>query len=149
MSGHYQPASETPLKWRFAGGSIMARLWWYLDPSYSHQLKNKNKIKTLSNFDPLWQNFLDPCMSAQLFSGATSLTFGLRLCLRHFSMCLSRECWSALQMLTYAISTNISCAGPYVILLRLFTISAFFRLLSRFILQKENLTWVLTFYWIY
>ena len=24
-AGHYQPTSETPLKWRFAGGPILAR----------------------------------------------------------------------------------------------------------------------------
>ena len=26
MLGHHRPASETPFKWRFAGGSLMARL---------------------------------------------------------------------------------------------------------------------------
>ena len=26
MLGHYRPASETPIKWRFADGPIMARL---------------------------------------------------------------------------------------------------------------------------
>ena len=25
MLGHHRPTSETPLKWRFAGGSMMAR----------------------------------------------------------------------------------------------------------------------------
>ena len=25
--GHYQPVSETPFKWRFAGGPMMARLY--------------------------------------------------------------------------------------------------------------------------
>ena len=25
MLGHHRPASETPFKWRFAGGQIMAR----------------------------------------------------------------------------------------------------------------------------
>ena len=27
--GHYRHASETPFKWRFAGGPMMARLLWY------------------------------------------------------------------------------------------------------------------------
>ena len=30
MLGHHWHASETPLKWRFAGGSMMARLKWCL-----------------------------------------------------------------------------------------------------------------------
>ena len=25
--GHYQPANETPIKWRFAGGPILARFY--------------------------------------------------------------------------------------------------------------------------
>ena len=29
MLGHHQPASEMPSKWRFAGGPIMARFYWY------------------------------------------------------------------------------------------------------------------------
>ena len=30
---HHRPTSETPLKWRFAGGSIIARLeYWYAPP---------------------------------------------------------------------------------------------------------------------
>ena len=33
MYGHYRPASETPFKWRFAGGPLMARSLWYLDLS--------------------------------------------------------------------------------------------------------------------
>ena len=38
--GHHRPASEMPFKWRFAGGSMVARLLWYLDPLSHHQLKN-------------------------------------------------------------------------------------------------------------
>ena len=30
MLGHYWLASETP--WHFAGGPMMARLFWHLDP---------------------------------------------------------------------------------------------------------------------
>ena len=45
MLGHHRPASETPFKWRFAGGSIMARFYWYLDPLYPHQPKKKNNKK--------------------------------------------------------------------------------------------------------
>ena len=37
MLGHHRHASETPFKWRFAGGSLMARLSWYLDPLSPHQ----------------------------------------------------------------------------------------------------------------
>ena len=40
------PASETPFKWRFACGPIMADLLWYLDPLSPHQLKK-------TNLDPL------------------------------------------------------------------------------------------------
>ena len=32
MFGHHGHASETPFKWRSAGGQKMARFWWYLDP---------------------------------------------------------------------------------------------------------------------
>ena len=39
MLGHHRHASETPFQWRFAGGPMMARLWWYLDPPSPHQLK--------------------------------------------------------------------------------------------------------------
>ena len=48
--------SETPFKWRFAGGSMLARLWWYLDRLSPHQLRKK---KPLSTSDRLWQNFQD------------------------------------------------------------------------------------------
>ena len=37
MLGYHRPASET--KWRFAGGPIMARFLWYLDPLSPHQGK--------------------------------------------------------------------------------------------------------------
>ena len=33
LAGHQRPASETPFKWRFAGGPMMAQYWmldWYL-----------------------------------------------------------------------------------------------------------------------
>ena len=41
MLGHHRYASEVPFKLRFAGGPIMARLWWYLDPLSPHQLKKR------------------------------------------------------------------------------------------------------------
>ena len=44
MVGHHRPVSETPLKWRLAGGPLMARLKWYLDPSSPHQTKKNTKI---------------------------------------------------------------------------------------------------------
>ena len=45
MLGHHLQSSETPFKWRFAGGQMVARLWWYLDPLSFHQLKKKNVFK--------------------------------------------------------------------------------------------------------
>ena len=30
--GHYRPASETPFQWRFAGRSIITRIWLSLEP---------------------------------------------------------------------------------------------------------------------
>ena len=45
MLGHYQHTSETPFKWRFAGGQIMARLKWCLDPPSPHQPKKKKQKK--------------------------------------------------------------------------------------------------------
>ena len=48
MLGHHWPASETPLKWRLAGGPMMALSLWYLDP---HQLK-KNKKKRCLRWTP-------------------------------------------------------------------------------------------------
>ena len=41
---HHRHASETPFKWRFAGGPMMARLLWYIDPISPDQLK-KNVVK--------------------------------------------------------------------------------------------------------
>ena len=42
MLDHHQHTSETPFKWRFAGGLMMARLYWYLDPPSPHQQKKIN-----------------------------------------------------------------------------------------------------------
>ena len=33
MLGHLRHVRETPSKWHFAGGPMMARLKWYLDPT--------------------------------------------------------------------------------------------------------------------
>ena len=44
MLGHHRHASETPFKWRFAGGPMFAQLLWYWDPLYPTQLK-KNVVK--------------------------------------------------------------------------------------------------------
>ena len=41
MLGQHRHASEMPLKLCFAGGQMMARLWWYLD--YLISLKKKKK----------------------------------------------------------------------------------------------------------
>ena len=61
-------ASETPFKWRLAGGPMMAHLEWYFDPLCPQQLnppppkKKKKKKKNMSNLDHLGQNFLDQRM---------------------------------------------------------------------------------------
>ena len=34
MSGHYQSSSEMPFKWHFAGGPMMVRKYWHLDPPF-------------------------------------------------------------------------------------------------------------------
>ena len=44
MLGHHQHASETPFKWRFAGGPMIARLKCYLDPPTPLK-KKKNVVK--------------------------------------------------------------------------------------------------------
>ena len=50
MLGHHRHANEKPFKWRFAGGPMMVRLQWYLDPPSSQlKKKKKKKKKTLSN----------------------------------------------------------------------------------------------------
>ena len=41
MLGHHRHASETPFKWRYPGGPMMAHLEWYFDPLSPHQLKNR------------------------------------------------------------------------------------------------------------
>ena len=47
MLGHHLHASET------AGGPIMARLWWYLDPSSPHQLEKNEKKNVIKVGPPL------------------------------------------------------------------------------------------------
>ena len=65
MLGHYLLASETPFKWNF-------------DPlSRAHQKKKKKK--TFSELDPLWQNFLDPCMNCNHGSALLLYLFALML----------------------------------------------------------------------
>ena len=65
MLGHHRQTSETPFKWRFAGGPMVARLLWHLDPLSPHHLKNtqmnKNCCCFLSKLDP-FKNLLVPCM---------------------------------------------------------------------------------------
>ena len=38
IMGHYRPASETPFKWRFAGGPVMTRCQLYLDQQQQQNL---------------------------------------------------------------------------------------------------------------
>ena len=47
MLGHHRHTSETPFQWCFAGGPMMVRLLWYLDPASPHQLKKQNKKKAV------------------------------------------------------------------------------------------------------
>ena len=59
MLGHQRPGSETPFKWRFAGGPMMAHLYRYLDPLSPHKLKKRYQIWTPSD------KTLDPRMKDQ------------------------------------------------------------------------------------
>ena len=45
MLGNHRHVSETPFKWHFADGPMLASLWWYLNPLSSHQLKKKHIVK--------------------------------------------------------------------------------------------------------
>ena len=51
--GHHWYDSETPFKWRFAGGSMLARLWWYLDRLSLHQLRKNEQKKGCQSRTPL------------------------------------------------------------------------------------------------
>ena len=44
MLGHYQPASEMPFKWHFAGRTMVALFKWYLDPFSPHHLKKMSSV---------------------------------------------------------------------------------------------------------
>ena len=57
MLGNHRSVSETPFKWRFAGGPMMSHFKWHFDP-----LSIASKKKTLSVLDPLGRNLLDPRM---------------------------------------------------------------------------------------
>ena len=39
MLGHQRPTSETPFEWLSTAGTMMARLYWYLDHLSHHQQK--------------------------------------------------------------------------------------------------------------
>ena len=39
-------------KWRFAGGPMLVRILWYLDPLSSQQLKKKKKPQSWTLLDP-------------------------------------------------------------------------------------------------
>ena len=47
MLGHHWHASETPFKWRFAGGPMTAHFKWSLDP---HKTKKQTKSQSWSPF---------------------------------------------------------------------------------------------------
>ena len=74
MLGQYRRSSETPFKWRFAGGPMMARYFWIL----SSLIKNKplskmswtqQKIVKVES-KPFLQNFLDPHMWRRSYTSA-------------------------------------------------------------------------------
>ena len=53
MLGYLQDASETPFKWHFAGGPIMACFQCgYFDHLSSHQLKQKQNKKNVVKVGP-------------------------------------------------------------------------------------------------
>ena len=54
LNVNHQHASETPFKCRFAGGHMMTRFKWHLDPPTPHHLK---KVKV-----PPLTKYLDPRM---------------------------------------------------------------------------------------
>ena len=64
MLGYHRHAYKTPFKWRFAGGPMMAHLYWYFDHLSPHQLKKTPK-KHQIYLDPLRQNFLGPSMQGR------------------------------------------------------------------------------------
>ena len=53
MLGNYRQANETPFKWYFAGGPMMARLYWHLDPPSPHTLKEKKNVLEVEVGPPL------------------------------------------------------------------------------------------------
>ena len=53
MFGHYRHANETPFKWRFAGGPMMARLTVVFESSLPYQQKTKTKKNVKVKLDPL------------------------------------------------------------------------------------------------
>ena len=61
MLKHHRNASKTPFKWRFAGGLMMAHLYWHLDPPSPHKLKKHTK-KNCQSWTPTDKTFLDPRM---------------------------------------------------------------------------------------
>ena len=84
MLGHDRPASETPFKWRFACGPLMARYWWYLDPSSPQQTKKKLSNGWTPSDKTLWiracfvlyQNCMEslkPCHLRYIYSHSTKI----------------------------------------------------------------------------
>ena len=61
---HNKPTSETPMKWRFAGGPMMARLeYWYVPrlPSVKYDEAKKNQsFEIFGPPPPPPENILDP-----------------------------------------------------------------------------------------
>ena len=58
MLCHYRPASETPFKWRFAGGAVDGPLIVV----FGSFLPSSSLKKRCQSWTPLRQNFLDPRM---------------------------------------------------------------------------------------
>ena len=52
MFGNHRLASETPFKWRFAGGPTMARFKWHFRFFLPSSTKNKTKTKNVVSVGP-------------------------------------------------------------------------------------------------
>ena len=87
MLGHHRHVSKTPFKWRFAGGPMMARFQFYLDP-----LINKKKSWTHSE-KSFWIRPCWPCIIFYLWPYKPT------------SNCI----WLLITVLRIAVYPGISC----------------------------------------
>ena len=57
MTGHHQPVSETPFKWRFAIGQMMVPAFsdiWIFSPPYIYIEKKKSEFSCISSDKTFW-----------------------------------------------------------------------------------------------